>query len=94
MIEDFKSVSLMYLRDFYHEASRAGFFPGTFSPDVMVIMDRLVFSGISDPELLKKHGLTLKQFYLHYHAIKLNGIMPDDKYKELKVRLEKTIKSM
>lgn len=94
MIEDFKNIALMFLRDFYNEASRAGFFPAEFSPDVMVIMDRLVFAGISDPDLLKKHGLSLKQFYIHYFSIKLGGIMPADRYSSFKGRLESVVKSL
>lgn len=94
MIDDFKNLALMFLRDFYTQACRDGFFPSNFSPDAMVIMDRLVFSGISDPDLLKKHNMSLKQFYIQYFSIKLGGIMPKEAYDQFKDKLEILVKNL
>lgn len=88
MIDDFKNLSLMFLKEFYTHAQRDGYFEPEFSPEAMVIVDRLVFSGANDPELLGRHNLTLRDFYFQYFAIKLGGIMPAYRFNAFKTKLE------
>jgi AcrR family transcriptional regulator len=89
MIHDFKKLSLMFLREFYSQAQRDGYLESGFSPDAMVIVDGLVFSGADDPELL-----TLKDFYFQYFAIKLGGIMPAYRFNAFKLKLEELSRKM
>ncbi|MCG9911334.1 MAG: TetR/AcrR family transcriptional regulator [Flavobacteriales bacterium] len=94
MIDDFKNISLMFLREFYTQAKQEGLLGESVSPDAVVVMDRLIFSGISDPELLKKHNMNLREFYIQYFTIKFGGIMSPDKYCDFKLRLEALAKSL
>ena len=94
MIHDFKKLSLMFLREFYAQAQRDGYLEPGFSPDAMVIVDGLVFSGADDPEVLAMHNLTLKEFYFQYFAIKLGGIMPAYRFNAFKLKLEELSRKM
>lgn len=94
LLDEFKNQNLNFLKEFYSQARRDGYFEPEFSPEAMIIVDNLVFSGANDPEVLRRHNLTLRDFYIQYLAIKLGGIMPAHRYHAFKGKLEELVRKI
>ncbi len=73
-VEQFKDYARGILENFYTEGQEVGAF-NTFNTNILVLSDQLFFDGLSDPEILESHGLTIKDAFHEYFKMKCLGML-------------------
>jgi len=73
-VEEFKSYAVSVLEEFYEEGVRDGYLMN-IHPRLMAVNDHLIFTQMTDPEFLKKNGLSLQEMFEHYFCMKNEGVI-------------------
>ena len=74
LVEQFKTYARSILENFYAEGQKVGVF-NSFSTNILVLSDQLFFDGLSDPEILESHNLTIKDAFHEYFKMKCLGML-------------------
>jgi len=73
-VEEFKNHAVSLLEEFYEEGIRDGYLMN-IHPRLMAVNDHLIFTQMTDPQFLKKTGLSMQEVFDHYFRMKNEGVI-------------------